>query len=465
MEREWTRTDVKGLLSRHRRYFDTKATRAVDFRLRQLKALKQGLKKHEEALCEALKNDLGKHSSESYMTEVGFLYASLSNAINHLKKWDRPQRKQTPLFLMPARSYAVREPYGTVLILGAYNYPVQLLLEPLIGAIAAGNTAVLKTSELAAHTAAALRQMIEDTFETDYVTCLEGGPETGDALVHSAFDYIFFTGSESVGRKVLQAAAENLVPVTLELGGKSPVIVDESANLKAAARRIVWGKLLNAGQTCVAPDYVLVHQSVEEKLLEQMKKAVRKYYGKNVEKSRDYGRIIDRRQFQRISKLIALEKDSLFFGGGSNPQTLYIEPTILRLAGWDHPVMEEEIFGPVLPVIAYGELEGAISRIQQRPKPLALYLFTRRKKVEKKVIKELSSGGACINDTILHLANHWLPFGGVGRSGMGSYHGQQSFHTFSHEKGVLKKPASLNNTLAYPPFTKGKLWLVKRFLR
>lgn len=462
---ELTPGDVEKILEYQRNYFNTNITKNTEFRIKQLRNLKKGIKKHENEIFEALHKDLRKHKNEAYITEIGFVYASISYMIKNLAKWAKPEKRHTPLYLLPSRSYVQSEPYGTVLILGAYNYPVQLLLEPLIGAIAAGNTAVVKTSEIAVNTSEAIKNMIEDTFESCYITCVEGTLETSTSLINSKFDYIFFTGSPAVGKIVMEAAAKNLVPVTLELGGKSPAIVDESANIKEAARRIIWGKMLNAGQTCVAPDYVLVHESVEEELLLQMKKAVKRYYGKNVEKSSDYGCIINEKQFNRILGLMEQERDYIVFGGHSNAETRYIEPTVLRTDQWNVPIMEEEIFGPVLPVIKYTDLDTALKKIKELPKPLALYLFTRKRKVERRVLRDVSSGNACINDTIMHIANHWLPFGGVGGAGMGSYHGQQSFVAFSHKKGVLKKSARFNNTLVYPPFSENKLWIVKKFLK
>ncbi|QAT43098.1 aldehyde dehydrogenase [Aminipila luticellarii] len=462
---QWKPDAVQEILDSQRAYFDTGVTKSLDFRVNQLKNLKRGIKKYEKDIMLALYKDLGKHKNESYITEIGFIYSSISYMIKNLGKWAKPEKKHTPVYLWPAKSYVMSEPYGTVLILGAYNYPVQLLLEPLIGAIAAGNTALVKTSEMAVHTSSAIRAMLEDTFESRYIKCVEGNEETGNVLIHAKVDYIFFTGSPAVGKLVMEAAAQNLVPVTLELGGKSPAIVDKSANLKEAARRIIWGKTLNAGQTCVAPDYVLVQEEAFEQLTVQMKKAVQKYYGKDIEKSSDYGRIIHEKHFNRIRALIEEDGENILFGGHYNAETRYIEPTVLRADDWEDPAMQEEIFGPILPVIKYKDLDTVIRTLRGRPKPLALYLFTGKRKIEKRVLRELSSGNACINDTIMHIANHWLPFGGVGNSGMGSYHGQQSFITFSHKKGVLKKSARFNNTLIYPPFSKNKLRLIKKFLK
>lgn len=462
---ELSSNDVEKILKYQHNYFNTNVTKDINFRIKQLKALKKGLKKHEKQISIALNKDLGKHKNEAYITEIGFIYGSISYMIKNLKNWAKPEKKHTPIYLLPAKSYVVSEPYGTVLILGAYNYPVQLLIEPLIGAISAGNTAVIKMPEMAVHTSRAIRKMIEDTFEKCYVMCVEGNLETNNALINAKFDYMFFTGSSTVGKIVMGAAAKNLVPITLELGGKSPVIVDKSANLKEAARRIIWGKTLNAGQTCVAPDYVLVEELVERKLIVQMEKALKKYYGKDIEKSNAFGRIVNKKHFDRITNLIEKEKDNIVFGGNSNEESRYIEPTIMRIDSFDVPIMQEEIFGPLLPIIKYNDLDTAIKKVKELPKPLALYLFTKRKKTQKKVINQISSGNACINDTIMHIANNRLPFGGVGGSGIGSYHGKQSFITFSHKKGILKKSARFNNTLIYPPHSKTKLRIVKYFLK
>lgn len=462
---ELTLKDVEKILKYQHTYFDTNVTKELNFRIKQLKALKRGLKKYEKEILKALYDDLGKHKSESYMTEIGFVYKSISYMIKNLGKWVKPEKKCTPIYLIPSKSYVVSEPYGAVLILGAYNYPVQLLIEPLIGAIAAGNTAVITTPEMAVNTSKILRRMLDDTFEKRYVMCVEGNIATNTSLINSKFDYMFFTGSANVGKIVMEAAAKNLVPVTLELGGKSPVIVDESANLKEAAKRIIWGKTLNAGQTCVAPDYVMVQESVEEKLIEQMKKALKRYYGYDIEKSKAFGRIINKKHFDRITNLIDKEKDYIILGGNSNEETNFIEPTVLKISSFDSPIMQEEIFGPLIPIIKYSELDVAISKIKTLQKPLALYLFTQRKNIQKKIINEISSGNVCINDTIMHIANYRLPFGGVGGSGMGSYHGKQSFTTFSHKKGVLKKSARFNNTLIYPPYTEKKLRIIKKFLK
>lgn len=465
--KEMTIDDVKKIIEKQNRYFDTQVTKNVSFRISQLKKLKAGIQKYEERINEALYIDLGKHKNEAYMTEVGLVYSSISHIIKNLKKWAKPERKSTPYYLMPSRSFIISEPYGAVLIISPYNYPVELLLEPLAGAIAAGNTAVLKPSEMAPNVSKVMKEMIDDTFEEDYIACVEGGVETNTSLLSNKFDYIFFTGSPAVGRIVMEAAAKNLTPVTLELGGKSPVIVDESANIKEAARRIIWGKTLNAGQTCVAPDYLMANKRVKDELINEMKNALHDYFGENIEESSSFGRIINDRHFNRIKGLIERDRDGIVFGGRYNEEKRYIEPTIIEVSSFDAATMSEEIFGPVLPVLTYENLDDAIKQIKRLSKPLALYLFTTRKGVEQKVLGEISSGGACINDTIMHLVNSNVPFGGVGNSGMGGYHGKDTFITFSHRRSVLKKPAGFGiaGSILYPSYSEKQLSLVKKIFK
>lgn len=463
--KELSPENVKVILEEQKKYFDTQVTKDMDFRIKQLKALKEGIKKYEKQILVALHKDLGKHENEGYMTEVGFVYQSITHTIKNLKKWGKPKKKGTPIYLMPAKSYIISEPYGTVLIIGPYNYPFQLIIEPLVGAIAAGNTAVLKPSEMTPNVERVIKEMIEDTFDEQYIRCVTGGIETNTSLINESFDYIFFTGSVPVGKIVMEAAAKNLVPVTLELGGKSPVIVDESADIKEAARRIMWGKTLNAGQTCIAPDYVMVHRAVKDELIKEMKNALNKYFGEDIEKSDSFGRIVNERHFNRIKSMIEKDKEGIVFGGHWNEKERYIEPTLIEASFEESASMEDEIFGPILPIIIYENLDSVIRKIKKLPKPLALYLFTRNKEVERKVLSEISSGNACINDTISHIANPNIPFGGVGNSGIGSYHGEESFITFSHRRGVLKKPAKINNSIIYPSFTEKQLKLIKMLLK
>jgi len=449
-----------------KQFFETGRTRDLAFRICQLQLLADAMRKNETVLEEALKKDLGKSAFESYATEIGFVLADIRYTIQNLQKWSAPKRVRTPLYLFPGKSKIQKEPYGSVLILGPYNYPVQLLAEPLIGAIAAGNCAVLKPSELTPHVSKAMYQIVHSTFKEEYIACVEGGVEVNQELLSQKFDYIFFTGSERVGRIVMKAAAENLTPVTLELGGKSPVIIEKTANIKEAARRIAWGKFMNAGQTCVAPDYVLVDESRKQQFLTEMKNAFSHLYGKEIKKNPDFGRVVNERHMERLQKILEQDAKYVFCGGEADALQRYIEPAILDLGKDQNAAsMQEELFGPILPVLSYHKLEDAVRFVNKRAKPLALYLFTKKRSAERFVLERVSSGGVCVNDTISHLINPDLPFGGVGASGMGQYHGKYSFDTFTHEKSVFYKPADWNLPVCYPPFTKGKMNLVKFFLK
>ena len=463
--KEFSIEDVESILQKQKKYFESQVTKNLDFRINMLKRLKGGIKIYEGEILKSLKTDLGKHENEAYMSEVGFVYASINHMIKNLKKWAKPQKRPAPFYLMPSKSYIVNEPYGSVLIIGPYNYPFQLLIEPLIGAIAAGNTAVLKPSEMAPNVSKVVRKIIEDIFNQEYIACIEGGIETNISLLKSKFDYIFFTGSANVGKIVMKEAAENLIPVTLELGGKSPVIIDASANIKEAARRIIWGKTMNAGQTCVAPDYVLVDKSVKDELIKYMIDTLKEFFGDDIEQSDSFGRIINDRHFRRIKNMIEKDKEGIVFGGHFNEEKKYIEPTLIEISSLEAATMQEEIFGPVLPIMTYENLDSVIKIIRNNPKPLALYLFTTDRNIERKVLNEVSSGNACINDTITHLVNPYIPFGGVGNSGIGSYHGKDSFETFSHRKGILKKPAGMGNSLLYPAFTENQLKIIKKIFK
>ena len=454
------------LTEAQKQFFETGRTRDLAFRICQLQLLADAMRKNETVLEEVLKKDLGKSAFESYATEIGFVLADIRYTIQNLQKWSAPKRVRTPLYLFPGKSKIQKEPYGSVLILGPYNYPVQLLAEPLVGAIAAGNCAVLKPSELTPHVSEAMYQIVHSTFKEEYIACVEGGVEVNQELLSQKFDYIFFTGSERVGRIVMKAAAENLTPVTLELGGKSPVIIEKTANIKEAARRIAWGKLMNAGQTCVAPDYVLVDESRKQQFLTEMKTAFSHLYGKEIKKNPDFGRIVNERHMERLQKILEQDAKYLFCGGEADTLQRYIEPAILDLGKDQNAAsMQEELFGPILPVLSYHKLEDAVRFVNKRAKPLALYLFTKKRSAERFVLERVSSGGVCVNDTISHLINPDLPFGGVGASGMGQYHGKYSFDTFTHEKSVFYKPADWNLPVCYPPFTKGKMNLVKFFLK
>ncbi|MDU1847004.1 MAG: aldehyde dehydrogenase [Niallia nealsonii] len=456
--------EVNERLAQTKSFFSTQATLPLAFRIEQLEKLRNAIVEKEQILLKALQKDLGKHPFESYASEIGFVLQSIRHTIKHLKKWMKPKKVRSTWSLFPSKGEVLSEPYGTVLIIGPFNYPFQLLIEPLIGAIAAGNCAILKPSELVPTVSAIVTEMINTTFEPAYISSVEGGVETNQALIHANFDYIFFTGSTKVGKIVMEAAAQHLTPVTLELGGKSPVIIDETANLTIAAKRIIWGKTLNAGQTCVAPDYIMVHESVKESFIVEMKKTLVNYFGETIEDKEDFGRIVSERHFLRLREMLEVDRKAILFGGKSNRDTRFIEPTILD-ATWDSATMQEEIFGPVLPILTYKELEEAIESIRKLDKPLALYLFTNNKETETKVLRAISSGGVCINDVLTHIVPPNLPFGGVGASGMGAYHGEYSFTTFSHQKSILRKSTRVDIPILYPPYTEKKEKMIRKVLK
>lgn len=455
-------TEIQTIIEKQRNFFLEGKTLEYSFRLQQLKLLKQVIKAHEKEILEALKTDLNKAEFEGYATEVGFTYEELNHAINHLKSWMRPKTVWTPLTQFWAVSKIYPKPYGVTLIIAPWNYPFQLLFAPLIGAISSGCTAVLKSSELAPATSAIAKKLISKYFQPEYIALVEGGIETSQHLLQQKWDLIFFTGSTQVGRIVMQAAAQHLTPVVLELGGKSPCIVDETAHLEFAARRIVWGKLVNAGQTCVAPDYLLVHESVKQPLIQKIIENIKKSYGEDPSKSPDYPRIINEKHFIRLSNY--LKDGNIIFGGQTDIQSRYIAPTLMDNVNPESPVMQDEIFGPILPILTYKHLQEAINFINSRPKPLALYLFTNSLENEKMVLKYTDSGGGCINDCLVHLAPQDLPFGGVGESGMGNYHGKASFDAFSHPRGVLKKTNLFDIPIRYAPYL-DKIKLLKYFMR
>jgi aldehyde dehydrogenase (NAD+) len=453
-----TAQHIDQLLAEHRQWFSSGITRTPAFRLEQLQKLKDAIKRSEPRIIAALNEDLHKSEFEAYATEIGFTLDSIGYMMKHLRRWMRPVKVKSPLHIFPAKSRIIAEPYGTVLIIGPFNYPFQLLIEPLIGAIAAGNCAVLKPSESTPATSAVIEDMIRETFDPAYIRVVQGEKEATNLLIHAKFDYIFFTGSVPVGRIVMEAAAKNLVPVTLELGGKSPVIVDKTANLEAAAKRIVWGKLINVGQTCIAPDYLLVHSEIADELIERIKHCITAFYGTDIRNNTDYGRIVNERQLRRIEGMLEQDRDKLILGGTVVTDELYIEPSLIYPAAWSDASMQDEIFGPVLPIMEYHQLEEAIQNINDHPKPLALYLFTEDKQVEAQVTGSVSFGGGCINDTISHVASAHLPFGGVGNSGIGGYHGKYSFDLFSHRKSIVKRSTRIDFGVVYPPYgTKVKL--------
>jgi aldehyde dehydrogenase (NAD+) len=457
-----TLNSVEQTFEQSRQYFKTHATKDVKFRKQQLKNLSKSIKNYETELLEAFNADLGKNKVEAFATEIGFVLKSIKLARKELKNWTKRKQVNTPLFMFPSKSYIMKEPYGTVLIIGPFNYPLQLVLEPLIGAIAAGNTAIIKPSEFTPHVTKVLRKIIEDVFNPEYVAVIEGEAETTQQLTALPFDYIFFTGSENVGRSVYQAASNNLTPVTLELGGKSPVIIDESANIKVTSERICFGKFTNAGQTCIAPDYLLVKKSIKNDLINALKATISEFYGTDVQQSEDFGRIVNERHFSRLTELLTEQQQNIVFGGTTNKDTLYIAPTIIDNVDIDTKIMQEEIFGPLLPIVTYEDFDDALALIQSKPKPLSLYLFSEDENATERVLNELSFGGGAINDTLMHIANPNLPFGGVGNSGIGQYHGKYSFDTFSHDKSYIFKTTRLESSVIFPPY-KGKFKYIKTF--
>ena len=455
------RLSAKELVARQREFFALGETRYVDFRMRALDRLDKAVRLLERELLEALKQDLGKHEFEAFASEVGMTYGELRYAIKRVAQWAKAKRVATPLAYWPSSSHIYPEPLGTILIISPWNYPLNLALIPLIGAIAAGNTAIIKTSEFAPATSKVVKKLIEDTFDPGFCAVVEGAVAETTELLQERFDHIFFTGSTTVGRIIMRAAAENLTPVTLELGGKSPCIVDASANLDVTAKRIVWGKFFNAGQTCVAPDYLMVDASVKEALLAKMKGWVSRFYGSEPAISPDFARIINRSHFDRLVAM--LREGEIVVGGHSDAERLYIAPTIIDHVSPSAKVMEEEIFGPILPVLEYTSFEEAISFVKARPKPLAGYLFANDPIKENRFIHHLPFGGGCINDALVHFANPNLPFGGVGDSGVGAYHGRKTFDVFTHRKSVVKTPFRFDLPIRYPKY-KQKLRIARRFL-
>lgn len=451
--------DYKEILRKQRAYFRKGECKNVEFRIAALKKMYAWMCKNEALIMEALHQDLHKSEFEAYATEIGIVKEEIKYTVKHLRRWASPRRVPTPITQFPSRSFIYPEPYGVVLILSPWNYPLQLTLSPLVGAISAGNCAVVKPSAYSANTSELIAQMIREIFPPEYITVIEGGRKENEALLNEKFDYIFFTGSVNVGRIVMEKAAKHLTPVSLELGGKSPCIVDETANLKLAAKRIVWGKFLNSGQTCVAPDYILVQKSVKDKLVKYMKRYIAKMYGTDPCSNPEYPKMINEKHFERVTGL--MKDTNILCGGGSNAATLQIEPTILDKVTWESPVMQEEIFGPLLPVLTFYDLKEAIELVNARPRQLALYFFTRDKDREKEVLKQISYGGGCINDTVVHLATSHMPFGGVGDSGMGGYHGKASFETFTHQKSIMKKSLLVDIPIRYAPF-KNKLQILKK---
>lgn len=454
---------IEELVQRQRAFYSTGKTLPVEFRMEALRKLKAEIRAMEPEIDRALEQDLGKSGMESYMCEVGMTLSELSYLLAHTPAYFRPHRAATPLAQFHAASFTQAEPYGVVLVMSPWNYPFMLTMEPLLGAIACGNCCVVKPSAYAPNTSAVIKKLIERCFPPEYVAVVEGGRQENQALLNQRFDYIFFTGGQRVGTEVLRHAAEYLTPVTLELGGKSPCVVDHTAKLDLAAKRIAFGKLLNCGQTCVAPDYFLVEESIEAEFIEKLKTALEQMVGKEPLKNKDYVHMVSRKHYDRVMGLIDREK--VVYGGRADPESLRIEPTILRNVTQEDPVMQEEIFGPLLPILPVADVEEAMEIIKSREKPLACYLFSEDRKVQDRFLRQVPFGGGCINDTVIHLATSHMGFGGVGASGMGSYHGKKSLETFSHSKSIVQKSTWMDLPIRYAPYTRAKEALLRLFLR
>ena len=453
-------SSISSLILNQKKFFNSGTTKDISFRIKQLINLKKAIMGNEEEILDACKFDMKKPLLETYVSERSIALNEIDYAVKHLNSWAKPQKVKTPIkntrmfgiaHHLFASSYIYAEPFGVVLIIGPWNYPFQLTLSPLVGAIAAGNCAIIKPSEIAPHSSGVIAKIIRDHFDSAFISVVEGGVETAQTLLAQDCDYIFFTGSPKIGRMVMKAAAEHLTPVTLELGGKNPCIVDHDIHPDYTARRIVWGKFFNAGQTCMTTDYLLVDKAVKDELIGYIKKYIRKYYGDDPSQSKDFSRIVNKSHFDRLSEL--LQEGNIIMGGEINADDLYIAPTVIDNISLEHKIMEDEVFGPILPVIEYENLEEAIEIVRGKPKPLALFFFSRDKKKQDKVLRETSSGGGCINETFVHQICITLPFGGVGNSGMGKYHGRFSFDTFSNKKGILKKSFFFDSQMRCPPYS------------
>ena len=458
------------LLQKQKDYFRTGETRDIEFRISKLKRLKKAIKIYEQKVLYALRADLGKPEQESFFSEVGGIYASIDLFVKNLAKWTKARAVNTPI-VQYGESYIEYEPYGSVLIIVPFNYPFQLAMEPLIGAIASGNTAVVKPSELAPETEKVISDIIREAFDESYVASVCGGVDLITKLLSQRFDYIFFTGSVRVGKIVMKAASKNLTPITLELGGKSPVFVDENFDVRLAAKRIAWGKFLNNGQTCIAPDYVLVHESRKLALIEELKAVIREHYGENIKENPDYGRIINEKQAERLAKILESDEDFVVFGGDFDIEKRYIAPTLLDLGKLgdasvsESAAMADEIFGPILPIVSYESLDEAVDKVRDGEKPLAMYIFSKNKEYIGSVKSRISSGNITINDTVKHVSIDSLPFGGVGHSGMGSYHGKYSIETFSHRRGVYRNKARFNIKQIAPPYNEKAFGFLRKLFK
>ncbi|TWE01700.1 aldehyde dehydrogenase (NAD+) [Neobacillus bataviensis] len=450
------------LINKQKSFFKTEKTKNLNYRIEALQKLRNAIKNNEKTLMEALRTDLNKSEFDAYTSEIGFVLEELRFTIKHLRSWAAPKKVKTPVTHIGSNSYIYPEPYGVALIIAPWNYPFQLAVAPLIGAIAAGNCAIIKPSELTPKTSEVLETLIKEIFPEEYIAVVQGGVETSQALLNEQLDYIFFTGSVPVGKIIMEAAAKHLTPVTLELGGKSPCIVHEDANLRLAAKRIAWGKFTNAGQTCIAPDYLYVHKSIKDVFLQQFKETTLELYGKEPLKNPDFTRIVNERHFNRLSSF--LDNGQLFMGGNTDKERLTIEPTVLTDITWEESIMQDEIFGPLLPVLEYDDLSEVIEGIHRHPKPLALYIFSENNNIQEEVLNKVSFGGGCVNDTVYHFVSPYLPFGGVGTSGIGAYHGKGNFDTFSHQKSVLKQTTKFDIPFRYPNIKNG-LEKIKLFMK
>jgi aldehyde dehydrogenase (NAD+) len=446
-----------------KKYFSTNVSKDYSFRMMMLKNLKMAIVNHEDEIIEALAKDLKKPEFESYVTEIGIVYEELEFALDNLKEWMKPVKVKTTIVHKPAKSFYMWEPKGVSFIMAPWNYPFHLIMTPLIGSIAAGNTSIVKPSDQTKHTADIGEKILKNTFKEEYIYVLKGDRESSNLLLDQPLDHIVFTGSSNVGKFIMKKAAQNLVPVTLELGGKSPCIVDKEVDIDIAAKRIVWGKLINTGQTCTAPDYIVVHKDVKDKLIKLLIKYIDKFYSKHSKKESDLSRIINEKHHTRLVNLI--EGQEVVYGGDHSIEDLYIEPTIINNVSWTNTIMEEEIFGPIFPIIEYTDIEYVIERIREKPKALALYIFSENQDVIQNILNNISFGGGCINDTMSHVGNPHLPLGGVGYSGMGKYHGQKSFEVFSNQKGIMDKSTKFDLKLKYPPYTKKKLGLLRKVFK
>ncbi|MFA9398030.1 MAG: aldehyde dehydrogenase [Clostridiaceae bacterium] len=456
---------IENSFNMKQKFFDDGKTKTYEFRLEQLRKLKQMIKKNENEIIEALYLDLHKPTVESFISEIGFMYEEINYSIKHLKSWMKTKKVSTPIVLSPSKSFIYSEPLGVILIIGPWNYPFQLLLAPLVGAISAGNCAMIKPSAQTKHTSNLVAKIISETYDEEYISVVEGpGAMIGPMLIETnKFDHIFFTGSQSVGKSIATMAANHLTPVTLELGGKSPVIVDKDANIDIAAKRLTWSKFFNSGQTCVCPDYLLVHESVKNELLNKMKFYIIEFFGENPIESENFARIINKKRFNILKEF--LDEGNIIIGGQNDEDTKFIAPTIIDNINLDSKIMQQEIFGPILPILTYKNIEEVIPIIRKNRYPLALYLYTKNKITEKFILENIEFGGGCINNGMVHLANTNIPFGGVSNSGMGNYHGKYSFDVFSHKKSIIKTGNWLDISLRYPPYTNNKLNTAKKFFK